>query len=123
MAQDNATVVRSFVNGATNGQANRMDIREGPLSYAGTEYVHEGETALIGYGWAIYAKRTGTGRIVVFNGWRDWAKDKPGHSGSTTLHHLKLIENAAGPTFIYKDAQAQCASPPKTAKTMRPQRA
>jgi hypothetical protein len=83
--------------------------------------VHEGETALIGYGWAIYAKHTGS-RIVLCNGWREWAEEKPGHSGSTTLQHMSLVEQKAPPTFMYHHLRPQCASRPRTAKTMRPER-
>lgn len=121
MTLSNRELVKRFVNGSTSGRANQMDIREGPISYDGTTYVKPGETAIIGYGWAIYASRTDTGRVVVFNGWREWAKGKPGHSGQTTLQHISLIEEKASPTFIYDQRKAQCSSPPRTAKTMRPE--
>jgi len=117
MPMGNKALVKVFTNGHTVGSSANMQIVKGPLSHDGTEYVHEGETALVGYGWAIYAKNTGS-RIILFNGWRDWAKEKEGHSGSTTLSHLKLVERFSSPAMMYDHRKAQCSDAPRTAKTM-----
>lgn len=122
MTLSNAELVERFVNGGTSGKANRMRIVEGPISHGGTQSVLEGETAIIGYGWAVYAKRSDSGRVVVFNGWRDWAEGKDGHSGSSTLQHLSMIENEAEPTMLYDHRQAQSTSAPDSAESMKPAR-
>lgn len=119
MARSNRALVSTFIDGETSGSSANMQIREGPLSYDGTTYVLEGETALVGYGWAIYAKNTGS-RIIVFEGWRGWAESKDGQSGRTTLSHLRLVKQISGPTMMYDHRKAQCSDAPRTAETMTP---
>lgn len=122
MTLSNAELVEQFVNGETSGKSNRMEIVKGPISHAGNTYVLEGETAIVAYGWAVYAKRSSNGRVLLFNGWRDWANDKPGQSGRSTLRHLSLIEKKSEPNFLYDHRQAQSSSAPRSAHTMESSR-
>lgn len=118
MSQSNRDLVESFVNGATHGRANNMEIREGPISHNGETNVLPGDTAIVAYGWAIYAVRSSSGLVTVNDGWRDWANDKDGESGQTTLQHISRIEGAARDPDHTND-KPQSSSPPGSAKTMR----
>jgi len=66
--QSNRNLVRSFACGANSGKSANMEIRN---------------NLLIGYGHAIYAKRTKNHTIKVYSGWI-------GRSRSTT-DHVRLI--------------------------------
>ena len=69
---NNREIVKKFAAGAKKGHSNSMAIVQLPNS----------TTALIGYGWAIYAKRRGK-QIIVYDGWRGYS--------TTTSHHMGLI--------------------------------
>lgn len=113
MTQDNASLVEAFVNGDTSGKSNRMEIVEGPVDYNG-EKVAPGETALIGYGWAMYAKRTKGGRVTAYWGWVDWAKSKRGNNPgkSTTERHMDLLDDELRPTDIISGQSPQVDDAP-----------
>jgi hypothetical protein len=70
-------VGRRFRNGKTSGKASNVEIKE-----------YDDFTALVGYGWAVYAIRNKqTGDVIYFSGW-------DGYSSSTScqLNKLKLRE-------------------------------
>ena len=58
-----ATLAQKFKNGDTSGQASNVSI----VRLVG------GWTALVGYGWAVYAVRVNNGNIHVYPGWRDYS--------------------------------------------------
>lgn len=48
-----------FAEGATDGKASNAQIRR----------LVGGQTALVGYGWAVYAVRSPSGTITAYRGW------------------------------------------------------
>jgi hypothetical protein len=77
MSFNQSEVGRRFRNGKTSGKASNVEIKN-----------YDDFTALVGYGWAVYAVRNKqTGDVIYFSGW-------DGYSQSTTcqLNKLKLRE-------------------------------
>lgn len=69
----NDELIKRFIRGETTGTASRMEIRE----------MGDG-TALVGYGWALYAYRSPSGEIQLYNGWDGYS--------STTTKHLRYFK-------------------------------
>lgn len=73
----NKDLIRHFVRGGSDGQANRMAIQE-----------TDDFDLLWGYGWALYAaRRKSDGAVFVYQGWS-------GFSNTTTTHIRCLVRKA-----------------------------
>ena len=59
MALSQAKLAQRFESGHTTGSASNVTIQE----------AQDGSTLLVGYGHAVYAERTPSGLITVFEGW------------------------------------------------------
>ena len=70
---------RQFAAGKTSGKASNMEITE----------LDDGRTAIIGYGWAIYATRE-DGKIYVFEDWGEWSSTR---GGRATKHQIGQIKS------------------------------
>lgn len=61
--QSQETLAQKFQAGDKSGQASNVSI----VRLVG------GWTALVGYGWAVYAVRVNNGNIHVYPGWKDYS--------------------------------------------------
>lgn len=89
-----ADLAKMFVDGAGDGRASHMHISDLGVG-----------TALVGYGWAIYAYREGeTRRFFFFEGWR-------GYSKITTSKHLPAIRHhLPSNTIVVPEVRPQVSS-------------
>ena len=97
----NAETFDKFANGKS-GVTNKTGTLE-------TRELQDGSVELVSYGWqrlALYDD----GGIVVFTGWRDWAK-KQDEDAETTPRHVRELEKVADVT---RNAAPQIASPPSS---------
>jgi len=59
------------------------------------QQLRNGNTALVGYGWALYAERDDSGHITVYDGWRDWAQKQGEGQAEATPRHIRNLESLA----------------------------
>lgn len=79
MTHTQKQLARKFASGADSGQASNMSIQTDS----------DGRACLVGYGWAVYARRDGQEIIVYEDAWREWATDRGGNATHGQLSAMK----------------------------------
>lgn len=107
-------LARAFARGSDSGRASNMSIQTGD----------DGETHLVGYGWAVYATHYPSGRMDYYGpGWSEWSREKGGNATQSQLAEVrKGIRAALGGVSLEDHALATIvegetptvAEPPET---------
>lgn len=80
-------LARRFATGAKSGTASNMSIQTDDV----------GRACLVGYGWALYARRDGNDIVVYEDAWREWATERGGNATHGQLTAAKRgIREALG---------------------------
>lgn len=100
----NSTLFRRFVNGASHGRNHNVIRRYGDeFPSLQIQELPNGNTVLIGYGWAKYAEKDSeTGDVTVYAGWREWAFNQMDNQGGypTTARHIDNLIQTLEPTSV-----------------------
>jgi hypothetical protein len=77
--------------------------------------LRNGDTALVGYGHAIYAERDAdSGEITVHAGWTDWAISQHNNAEATPRHISRLMDRFENARIT--DRQPSAASKPDSVR-------
>lgn len=109
MSLSNSDLYRRFARGDTTGKANRMTIKQvADLPRDDVDSLPDAATVAVGYGWAVYAARLPDGTVIVYDGWREWAKEV-GKNAEATPRHITGLEQYAD---VVSDERPQADDPP-----------
>lgn len=83
-------LAQEFASGAEHGSASNVEI----VRLVG------GQTALVGYGWAVYAVRSPSGTITAY---RDWHGYSPSTSSQLTKMGVTHPADTCNPSDTYRE--------------------
>lgn len=84
MAYSQAELGRRFARGETTGTASNVEL----IEFA------DGSTGLVGYGWALYARRLRDGTTVKFGGWYGYSPSTSCQFARLGLHSADIVSDA-----------------------------